>query len=84
MNVIDIQNVPQTVEIVSVGDTAMGLNLLYPETVNELLESFTDFTDFDIIAEVINTLNLNIICVVESSNKPGRLIHGYIHGGAVA
>lgn len=84
MNVIDIQNVPQNVEIVSVGDTAAGLNILYPETVDELLESFTDFTDFDIIAEVINTLNLDIICVVESSNKPGKLIHGYIHRGVLA
>ncbi|WP_407415734.1 hypothetical protein [Methanobrevibacter sp.] len=79
MNVIDIHNVPQDVEILSVGDTAMGLNLFYPEVVRELLEAFTDFTDFDIIAEVIDTLKLDITCVVEASDPPGKLIHGYIH-----
>lgn len=84
MNVVEIHNVPQNAKIVSVGDTAAGLNLLYPETVNELLDSFTDFTDFDIIAELIDTLKLDITCVVESSNKPGRLIHGYIYGGILA
>ena len=80
MNVIEIHEVNQEhVRITSVADTAMYLNLMYHEIVEELLETFTDYTDFDIIAELVDTLNLNIICVVESINEPGRLIHGYIN-----
>ncbi|WP_296894316.1 hypothetical protein [uncultured Methanobrevibacter sp.] len=79
MNVIDIQDVKPHVEITSVGDTAMLLNLMYPEIVEDLLEVFTDFTDFDIIAELVDILKLPIVAVVEPSNTPGTLIHGYIH-----
>ena len=84
MNVIDIQEVQPNVKINSVGDTAIFLNLFHHETVEELLESYTDFTDFDIIAELVDELNLNITAVVETTNTPGTLIHGYIHGGALA
>lgn len=79
MNVIEIQDVPLTKKINTVGDTAMFLNLMYRETVEEILEVFTDFTDFDIIAELVDTLDLNITAVVEATNKPGVLIHGYIN-----
>lgn len=78
MNVVEIHEVTPETKIQSVGDTAMFLNIMYPETVEELLEVFTDFTDFDIIAELIDTLKLDITCVVEPSNQ-GKLIHGYIN-----
>ena len=78
MNVVTIHDVNPKVKITSVADTAMLLNLMYHETVEELLESFTDFTDFDIIAELVDTLNLPIIAV-----KEGSLFYGYIHEGGV-
>ena len=86
MNVIEIHEVNlETTRITSVADTAMYINMMYRETVEELLEAFTEWTDFDIIAEVIDTLNLKITAVVESCNEPGMLIHGYInHDGVLA
>lgn len=78
MNVIYIQELPSNMKLVSFQDTASYLNLMYPEVVEELLEVFTDFTDFDLIAELVDQLNLNITAVVEPTNK-GLLIHGYAH-----
>ena len=83
MNVINIHDVNPE-KITSVADTAMLLNLMYPDTVEYILECFTDYTDFDIIAELVDTLKLPIIAVVEPSNTPGTLIHGYIHGGMLS
>lgn len=78
MNVIDITELKPDTQIVSFQDTAMFLNLFCPEVVEELLESFTDFTDFDIIAELDDILNLNITCVTEAMNHHSVIIHGYI------
>ena len=78
MKTIEITEVSSDAKITSFQDTAMYLNLLHHKLVEELLESFTDFTDFDIIAEIVDILNLNITCVVEPTNQ-GTLIHGYIH-----
>lgn len=51
-------------KLMSVDDTAVFLNLFYPEVVNEFLESYTlDFTDLEMIVEIINELNLPIIQV---------------------
>ena len=84
MNVIEIQDITPNTKLVSFKDTAMLLNILYPETVEDLLEVFTDFTDFDIIAELVDTLDLNITAVIEPANQ-GVLVHGYIHDmGVVA
>lgn len=84
MNVIEIQDITPNTKLVSFEDTAMLLNLMYPEIVNEILEVFTDFTDFDIIAELVDTLDLNITAVIEPANQ-GVLVHGYIHDmGVVA
>ena len=52
---------------------AMLLNLMFHETVEDILEVFTDFNDFDIIAELTNTLNLPITSV-----KEGNLFYGYL------
>lgn len=82
MNVVNIQDISPNTNIISVGDTAMLLNLMYPEIVNEILEVFTDFTDFDIIAELVDTLDLNITAVIEPANQ-GVLFHGYIHQNGV-
>lgn len=78
MNTIKLDKVPQSVKIVGFADVAMWLNLTERELVEELLETFTDFTDFDIVEEIIDTLNLPIICVIEPSNN-GDLFHGYIN-----
>lgn len=83
MNTIDIHELSPNVEITSFEDTAMSLNLLFPEAVEEILESFTDYTDFDIIEELVNFLKLNITAVVEQKNK-GIIIHGYITKGMLA
>lgn len=83
MNVINIQEIPSNTNITSVGDTAMFLNLTYPEAVNEILESFTDFSDFDIIAELSDNLNLNLTAVIENVNIHEVTIHGYLHNQGV-
>ena len=71
-------------KLISIEEIAMFLNLTEPELVEELLESFTDFTDIDIIGEIVDTLGLDYVCVVESTNK-GPCIQGYLKtGGAVA
>ena len=79
MNTIDIHDLSPNTEITSFEDTAMFLNLTFPEAVDEILESFTDYTDYDIIEELVDFLKLNIIAVTEQM-YPGIRIHGYIHG----
>lgn len=81
MNIIDIHEVPQDTVLVSIDDTAMFLNLFYHKLVDELLESFTDFTDADIMQEIVDTVGLDIICVIE--NNHGLLIHGYFSKSGV-
>lgn len=83
MNIVNIHDLKDTNGLISVDDVAMYLNLTYHNLVEELLEVFTDFTDFDLIQEIVDTENLNYTCVVEQSGN-GLLVHGYIKGGAVA
>ena len=83
MKTIEIHEVNQDAKIMTVADTAMYLNLMYHDAVDELLEVFTDFTDFDIIAELVDTLDLPLTAVVEPTNH-GRLIHGYLKEGVLA
>ena len=83
MNVVEIHEIHPDTRITSVADTAMYLNLMYHDTVEELLEAFNEWNDFDIIAEVVDALNLKITAVVESTNGPGNLIHGYINQDGV-
>ena len=83
MNIVNIHDLPDTTGLISVDDVAMYPNLTYHSLVEELLEVFTDFTDFDLIAEIVDTENLNYTCVVEQSHE-GLLVHGYIKGGVPA
>ena len=83
MNIVNIHDLQNTAGLISVDDIAMHLNLTYPRLVEELLEVFTDFTDFDLIEEIVDTLNLNYTCVVEQSLN-GLLVHGYLQGGVPA
>ena len=80
MNAVRIDDVAPGTRFASFQDTAMYLNLMYHEIIEEILEVFTDFTDFDIIAELVDTLKLNITAVIEPTAN-GMLIHGYIHKG---
>lgn len=82
MKTIEIGELQPDTNMVSFADTAMFLNIMYPKIVDELLEVFTDYTDFDLIAEIVDTLSLNITAVIEPINH-GTLIHGYIHKGKV-
>lgn len=78
MRTMSIHETNPNMKLISVGDMAMYLNIFYNHIVDVLLETHTDFTDFDIIAEIIDELNLDIICVVEPI-KQGKLIYGYIN-----
>jgi len=82
MKTISIDEVQPSMKIASVGNTAMYLNLCYGQVVEVLLETHTDFTDFDIIAEVIDTMNLDIICVADPMPH-GKIIYGYINNDGV-
>lgn len=84
MNTVDIHDInPETTRRVSADDLAVFFNLFYRELVEELLEVFTDFTDVDIIQEIVDTVGLDYICVIENSPNEGLLIHGYITPGGV-
>lgn len=83
MNIVNIHDLPEDTGLISVDDIAMFLNLTFHNLVEELLEGFTDFTDFDLIKEIVDTEHLNYTCVVEQSHK-GLLVHGYIQGGVPA
>ena len=78
MKLIPIYEVSSNIKILSFEDTAMSINLWYRPLVEELLESFTDFTDFDIIEEVVNILKLPLTCVIEPITNGEFLVHGYI------
>ena len=80
MNTINVHEVNPSVNVSSLGDTAAFLRLFFPELVDQILEAYTDYTDADIIQEIVDTLNLDITCVTEHSSIR-LLIHGYIHGG---
>ena len=83
MNIVNIHDLPENTGLISVDDVAMYLNLTYHNLVEELLEVFTDFNDFELIEEIVDTENLNYTCVVEQSHE-GLLVHGYIKGGVPA
>lgn len=78
MRTIDVHEIPQDMKLLSVADMAMYLNVFHRQVVELTLETYTEFTDFDIIAEIIDELNLDIICVVEPIPQ-GKLIYGYIN-----
>lgn len=78
MRTIDVHEIPQDMKLLSVADMAMYLNVFHRQVVELILETYTEFTDFDIIAEIIDELNLDIICVVEPIPQ-GKLIYGYIN-----
>lgn len=75
MNILDVQEVTPGEKLISFQETAMYINLFHHDIVEELLEAFTDFTDFDIIQEVVDALNLNITAVF----KKGVGLLGFIH-----
>ncbi|WP_458456178.1 hypothetical protein [Methanobrevibacter sp.] len=78
MRIIDITEVSPNAKILSFDDVAMSIRLWYRPLVDELLEAFTDFTDYDIIEEVVNTLHLPLACVIEPITNNQFLVHGYI------
>lgn len=78
MRTIEVHEIPQDMKLLSVADMAMYLNVFHRQVVELILETYTEFTDFDIIAEIIDELNLDIICVVEPIPQ-GKLIYGYIN-----
>ena len=80
MNTINVHEISPETRLMSVDDTAAYLNIFYPELVDQILEAFTDYTDVDIIQEIVDTLNLDVTCVTEHSSVD-LLIHGYVHGG---
>ncbi len=69
-------------KVVPISVTASTLRLFFPELVDEILESFTECSDVEIIQEIVDTLNLDIICVIENSHV-NMLIHGFIYGRGV-
>ena len=61
MRTITIQELDSTSikKLMDVEETAVMLNLLHPVEVNEFIESYTlDFTDLEMVCEIINELNL--------------------------
>lgn len=80
MNIVDIREVYPGTPIESLGDTAMYLRLFYPEMVDHVLEAFTEYTDVDIIQEIVDAIGLDITCVTKNSGL-NLIVMGYIHGG---
>ena len=78
MEFINLNELNEGVKLSSFEDTAMFLNLTYPELVDELLDAYCDVSDCEIIHEIVDILNLPISCVLEPSNH-GAAIHGYIN-----
>lgn len=78
MEFINLNELNEGVKLASFEDTAMFLNITYPELVEELLDAYCDASDCEIIHEIVDILNLPIKCVLEPSNK-GAIIHGYIN-----
>lgn len=81
MNTISIHDLKPDAKINSFENTAGFFKFFYPELVEELLESFTDFTDADIIQEIVDLKELPYTCVIEKTKK-GLVIHGYIKEGS--
>ena len=73
MNTVSIDNVNPGVELVSIDDMATFLNLFFQDLVELFLEYLTIFTDDELIQEIINTLNLNITCVVDNNTPVGYI-----------
>ena len=82
MNTISIHEVNPN-DVTSIGDTAIYLRLFYPELVEEILESYNECSDVEIIQEIIDTEGLPIACVIEHSHLD-LIIHGYIRHRGVA
>lgn len=71
MKIVDIQEISNYArsKLMDVEETALMLNLLFPVEVNEFLESYTlDYTDFEMICEIVNQLKLHIIQVNDEDN----------------
>jgi hypothetical protein len=79
MNIVDIREVYPGTPVESIGDTAMYLRLFYPEIVDQVLEAFTEYTDVDIIQEIVDAVGLDITCVTKNSGLD-LMILGYIRG----
>lgn len=79
MNIVDIKAVYPGTPIDSIGNTAAYLRLFYPEIVDQVLEAFNEYTDVDIIQEIVDLLSLDITCVTEHTGLE-RIVHGYIYG----
>ena len=73
MNTVDINSINPDTRLVSVDDVAMFLNLMPRDLVDIILEYITIFTDDEMIQEIINTLNLNITCVVDNNTPVGYI-----------
>ena len=73
MNTVDINSINPDTRLVSVDDVAMFLNLMHRDLVDIILEYITIFTDDEMIQEIINTLNLNITCVVDNNTLVGYI-----------
>ena len=73
MNSVDINSINPDTRLVSVDDVAMFLNLMHRDLVDIILEYITIFTDDEMIQEIINTLNLNITCVVDNNTPVGYI-----------
>ncbi len=73
MNTVDINSINPDTRLVSVDDVAMFLNLMHRDLVDIILEYITIFTDDEMIQEIINTLNLNITCVVDNNTPVGYI-----------
>ena len=78
MKLVSVNEVSPDAKILSFEDIAMSIQLWYSPLVEELLESFTDFTDYDIIEEVVNILKLPLTCVIEPIKNNQFIVHGYI------
>ena len=74
---VPVHEVNNPEKLMSVDDLAMFFNITERELVEELLESYTDYTDEDIIKEIINILDLKYICVMDNQK-----LCGFIRGGA--
>lgn len=75
MNIVEVLHVPSETKILSFTEVASFINLMYHDLVEELLEAFENITDFELILEVIDILNLNYYCVTNEN-----CFQGFIKG----
>ena len=73
MNITRLEDVTPEKTVISIEDVAAYLSLMYRDTVDMILEYVTIFTDDEMIQEIINTLDLNIICVVKQGVPVGYI-----------